>query len=224
MRRVLSILTALLLSVCGLAFILDNITDPGLMRSLMERYAPPETTGLPASEYAPVTEMIDGYIHGEVQTFQHIFTVNGAEYAAFNQKEQRHMADVQQLFRLCDGQLWAIVTIAAVAVIAECRLFSDMRTLRAFRGTLLAILALVTALIVLACIDFDGLFRLFHRLAFTNDLWLLDPRTDLLIRLMPLSFFISYAALIGVLWLAGMAAMLAVTTLLIRKKKTNEGE
>lgn len=224
MRRVLSILTALLLSVCGLAFVLDNITDPGLMRSLMERYAPPETTGLPAAEYAPVTEMIDGYIHGEVQTFQHIFTVNGAEYAAFNQKEQRHMADVQQLFRLCDGQIWAIVTIAAVAVIAECRLFSDVRTLRAFRGTLLAILALVTALIVLACIDFDSLFRLFHRVAFTNDLWLLDPRTDLLIRLMPLEFFISYAALIGVLWLAGMAAMLAATTLLIRKKKTNEGE
>jgi len=217
MRRFLSILMALLLSLCGLAFILDNITDPGLMRSLMERYAPPETTGLPAAEYAPVTEMIHDYIHGESPFFQHIYTVNGTEYAAFNQKEQQHMADVQQLFRLCDGQIWAIVTIAAVAVMAECHLHSDVRAMRVFRRTLMVILAAVTAVVILACIDFSSLFMLFHQVAFTNDLWLLDPRTDLLIRLMPIEFFISYAAIIGGIWLAGMVGLLILATVRIRK-------
>ena len=77
--------------------------------------------------------------------------------------------------------------------------------------TLTAHPAAVTAVIILACIDFNSLFVLFHQVAFRNDLWLLDPQTDLLIRLMPIEFFISYAAIIGGLWLLGMVIALAVS-------------
>ena len=93
-----------------------------------------------------------------------------------------------------------------------------------FRHTLIAVLAVVTAVIILACIDFNSLFVLFHKVAFTNDLWLLNPQTDLLIRLMPIEFFISYAAIMGGMWLAGMVAMLVVSTIRIKKLKANEGE
>ena len=93
-----------------------------------------------------------------------------------------------------------------------------------FRRTLIAILAAVTLIIIAACIDFNSLFILFHQIAFTNDLWLLDPRTDLLIRLMPIEFFVSYAAIIGGLWLLGMAALLVFATIRIKKLKANEGE
>ena len=219
MKIFLSILTAILLSLCSLALIMGNITDPGLMQSLMEHFSPPEISLLPEKEYKPVAEMIDDYLHGDTPVFQHIFTVGGTEYAAFNQKEQQHMADVQALFRLCNGQIWAFLTVAAIAVIAEFHLFSDKRTLRAFRRTLMAILAAVGAIIVLACIDFDSLFVLFHQVAFTNDLWLLNPQTDLLIRLMPTQFFISYAAIIGGVWLTGMVAMLAYSTYRIKITK-----
>ena len=78
--------------------------------------------------------------------------------------------------------------------------------------------------IIAACIDFDSLFILFHKVAFTNDLWLLNPQTDLLIRLMPIEFFISYAAIIGCCWLLGMLAMLIFATIRIRKLKATEGE
>ena len=223
-KCILAVLAALLLSLCGLAFIVDNITDPGLMCSLMERFAPPEVSRLPADEYEPVADMIDDYLHGDTPIFQHIFAVNGAEYAAFNQKEQQHMADVQGLFKLCNGQVWAFLTVASIALIAEFHLFSEERTLRAFRRTLLVILATVAAVVILAVIDFDSLFVLFHQIAFANDLWLLDPQTDLLIRLMPIEFFISYAAIIGCCWLLGMLAMLIFATIRIRKLKATEGE
>ena len=222
MRHILSILSALLLSLCILALIMSSITDPGLMRPLMEHFAPPEDTRLPAAEYKPVAEMIDDYLHGDTQIFQHIFTVDGTEYAAFNQKEQQHMADVQGLFGLCNSQVWAFLAVAAIAVIIEFRLFSEERTLRTFRRTVATILTAVAAIAVAAVIDFDSLFTLFHQIAFTNDLWLLDPRTDLLIRLMPIEFFISYAAIIGGLWLLGMVTMLVVSTLFIRKAKERE--
>ena len=37
--------------------------------------------------------------------------------------------------------------------------------------------------------DFGTLFTRFHLLAFTNDLWLLNPETDLMIRMLPQEFF-----------------------------------
>ena len=220
-ERIFSILAALLLSLCMLAFILYIVVDPWLMRPLMERYAPPEDTHLPAEEYEPVVEMICDYLHGDTPVFQHVFTVDGTEYAAFNAKEQQHMADVQNLFKLCNGQVWSVIAVVVIAIIAEFHLFSDERTLRAFRRTLLFILTMVVAIVVLACIDFNSLFILFHKIAFTNDLWLLDPQTDLLIRLMPTGFFMSYAAIIGGLWLAGMGGLLVFVN---HRIKITEGE
>ena len=130
------------------------------------------------------------------------------------------MADVQDLFRLCQFVAWLGWGAALLGGLAVRR----NPKWRVFRRTLLLILAAVTVVVVLAVADFDGMFRLFHQVAFTNDLWLLDPRTDMLIRLMPLEFFISYAAIIGGLWLLGMTGLLALSTIRIRKLKANEGE
>ena len=66
-------------------------------------------------------------------------------------------------------------------------------------------------LLLWAAVSFDGLFLTFHRVAFRNDLWLLDPRTDLLIRLMPSALFMdlglkglgAFAAGLGMLCWAG---------------------
>ena len=216
-ERILSSFSALLLNLCMLAFILWIVIAPWLMRHLMEHYAPPEDTRLPSEEYEPVVEMICDYLQGDTPVFQHVFTVDGTEYAAFNQKEQQHMADVQDLFRLCRFIAWLGWGIVLFGGLIARRKFDW----RAFRRTLLALLAIVVAVVVLACIDFDSLFILFHKVAFTNDLWLLDPQTDLLIRLMPIEFFISYAAIIGGLWLAGMGILLAFVN---HRIKITEGE
>ena len=130
------------------------------------------------------------------------------------------MADVQDLFRLCRFLAWLGWGVVIFSGLSARRKLAW----RTFRRTLLVILGTVTAVIVLACIDFDSLFVLFHKLAFTNDLWLLDPRTDLLIRLMPIEFFVSYAAIIGVLWLLGMAGLLVVSTIIINKPNKPKGE
>jgi integral membrane protein (TIGR01906 family) len=42
---------------------------------------------------------------------------------------------------------------------------------------------------VLSLLDFDGLWTRFHQVAFRNDMWLLDPRTDYLIMLFPEPFW-----------------------------------
>ena len=125
------------------------------------------------------------------------------------------MDDVQQLFHLCQRVGWTCGSLVIILVL----ILHGGISWRTFRRALIAILGAVTCLIVIACIDFNSLFILFHQVAFTNDLWLLNPQTDLLIRLMPLEFFISYAAIIGGIWLIGMVSALAGSILLQRFRK-----
>lgn len=209
MRRVCAALSALLLCVAMLAAVVYGVgTSAGVMEALMRRCAPPEETGLPAEQYAPMARMITAYLKGEGD-FQLVYSVRGAEIVAFNAREQAHMADVQELFRLCGSVSLgsALLTLAGWLIAHR-----ESAFWRIVRRAVCCVLAYVACLTLLATVDFDSLFILFHRIAFTNDLWLLDPRTDLLIRLMPIGFFISYAALIGGLWLLGMIGLLILAT------------
>lgn len=219
-NTLLTMLSVLLLCISMLAAIIYGAgTSPELMHSLMLRTAPPDQTGLPAEQYQPMAHMITSYLKGN-GSFQLIFTVDGNEYAAFNQKEQTHMADVQQLFQLCSNVSLGSAIMTLVGWLTTHRKLSFWRIVR---RTACCVLAYVTILVLLACIDFNSLFVLFHKVAFTNDLWLLDPQTDLLIRLMPIEFFISYASIIGGLWLAGMVGLLILATIRI-KKMQDKGE
>ena len=58
-------------------------------------------------------------------------------------------------------------------------------------------LALVGASAVLAYTGFEDAWRQFHFLAFTNDLWELDPDTDHLIQMFPQGFWFDITLLIG---------------------------
>ena len=80
-------------------------------------------------------------------------------------------------------------------------------------------LAFVAILTLLAAMDFDRLFILFHQIAFTNNLWLLNPQTDLLIRLMPTQLFIDYAQIIGIVWAALMGILLIIATVKLRNQQ-----
>ncbi len=205
-------------------------TSEGLMLSLMQRYAPPEKTNLPESEYPAVVRMMTDYLAGRTHAFQHTYMLNGTEVSAFNAREQQHMEDVQKLFGLAQsGALMAGVMVVFLsvralfdhkfhrAIEAETRL-SPRIYYRALRTGLLIVLGLVALIALWAAVDFNSLFILFHKIAFTNDLWLLNPRTDLLIRLMPTEFFVAYAAMIGAAWATGMGLAILLTFLLAKER------
>ena len=192
------ILFAAAVSVYGMA------GNGGMMAEEMLRHAPPEYTGLPESEYPGVGRMIADYLTGRETEFQYSFTdAEGRTCLCFRQHEADHMADCRALISLAGTLRWVTGGIALIlaGVFVLCRPARKAFAQGALRG--LAAAAGIGLLILgWAWIDFDGLFTAFHRLAFTNDGWLLDTRTDLLIRLMPITFFIS----LGTRLLAAMAA------------------
>lgn len=198
--RLLSAFAAVCLSLAFLSgLILAVGTSQPLMCSWMRELAPPEVSWFPAQEYDGMTRMLTAYLAGNEDTFSYVFPGEGGTlYEAFNSKEQAHMADCRALFLLC-RQINLICSAAGLLTAGLLLLRRRLDDRSLCRGFLLSIAPLVL-LALWALIDFNSLFILFHRIAFTNDLWLLDPATDLLIRLMPVTLFTRYAALIGGGW------------------------
>ena len=121
------------------------------------------------------------------------------------------MADCRDLIRL--DRTVMLVSGGALLILAGAWILTRRLTGDWCRGILRGLRAVAAAAMVLAVwavADFNGFFITFHRVAFTNDGWLLNPGTDMLIRLMPEEFFISLGirgaawALIApaVLWIA----------------------
>jgi len=76
-----------------------------------------------------------------------------------------------------------------------------------------AFFAVIGAIALLLVSDFNRYFTLFHEIFFNNDLWLLNPATDLMINLVPEQFFFDTAITIGLIFLGGALVMTAAAML-----------
>ncbi len=189
-------------------------THDGLMARWMLETAPPEASGLPAEAYRPLCAALCSYLRGGTSVFD--FTREGVP--VFGTGETLHLADCVSLFRLAHNLMiggW----IAAGALLVIFLLVRHPRGGAAglLTGTLL-LTAGVIGLVIWGAVDFDGLFTAFHRLAFTNDLWLMNPATDLIIRLMPTGFFVRYALSIGGGWLLAEAIAAWIAGRILRQR------
>ena len=194
--------------------------DGRLMADEMLRHAPPETTGLPEAEYEGVGRMTAAYLTGREETFQYTFSdAEGRVYTCFQKHESEHMTDCRDLISLAGTLRWIFGGVALMLAGAGILLRKKRKAF--VKGMLTGLAAaglLITAAAVWALVDFGGFFTAFHRLAFTNDGWLLDPKTDLLIRLMPTNFFIALGSRLA-LWMVAAAAAVGIIAWIISKQK-----
>ena len=211
MKKGLGIAAALLWLVFSVTGVVRWIAgDGGLMAAEMLRNAPPAQSGLPEGEYAGVGEMTADFLTGRTAEFQYVLQGSAGEGTeCFQAHEAAHMADCRDLIRL-DLAVCACSGIAAAALTAAGWMHKSGRKqfLRGILWGLRAAAVIAGGFLVWALADYDGLFITFHRVAFRNDGWLLDPRTDLLIRLMPETFFIRLG-IHGLLRFAAAPAIMA---------------
>ena len=162
----------------------------------------------------------------------HVFTTMGGEYREFfNAREIAHMEDVRDLF--LGGLLIRRIGIAVTAVYAAilaiwCKKDQSRKTLlkSAVPGALCAgtgaffAAALVIALIFAS--DFSKYFIVFHHIFFDNDLWILNPATDMLINIVPEPFFMDTALRIAITFGCMVIVFFAVCFFFWkRSRKTN---
>ena len=126
-----------------------------------------------------------------------VTNTNGEEDTLFNARETAHLADVRDLFRgLFTVQALALALTLTLAVVLIATATSRVLAQALLYGSSLTI-ALVGATGGLAALGFEQAWRQFHFLAFTNDLWLLNPATDHLIQMFPEPFWFDITILIG---------------------------
>jgi len=168
-----------------------------------------EITGKSKDELMKITEDLIIYLQGKAG--DDILEPN------FNQREILHMRDVQRLFKV--GYILKYISILISAgIIAYFIKKKEVKLLGKyiFRGLFIN-WAMLIVLWILINLDFNKYFTYFHYIFFNNDLWLLDPETDLLIQMFPEEFFFSMAVYIGVSFFTILAIIQGIGYLLSRK-------
>jgi integral membrane protein (TIGR01906 family) len=91
------------------------------------------------------------------------------------------------------------------------------RFYRVFQRVLIGFGALILVLGLLIWTQFDRVFIIFHHIVFDNSAWLFDPRTDLMINMLPEGLFMDFAVRILVVF-ALMLTAVEVGFVWIRKQ------
>jgi len=175
-------------------------------------------------ELMAVTQHMLDYMRGRTPKLQIEAVVDGHLRPFFSEREILHMIDVYDLFMLGNGirnlaAALILVTIGLIEFMREPVLLTLAKAFRWVSATLIAALAGLTFLIAL---DFHHAFIIFHEIFFDNDLWLLDPATELLINIVPLQFFITLSSIIAAIFFALLAGLFAAATFICRRARNQE--
>lgn len=168
-----------------------------------------------------VTDEMMAYLRGDRKDLHVPTIVAGQPREFFNEREIAHMEDVRGLFL-------AAITIRRICflVMAACAallivLKADTRRIlpRMICGGTILFFSILALLAGIISTDFSKYFILFHKIFFTNDLWILDPSTDLLINIVPEPFFVDTAFRIAVTYGISVIAVFSACVLWLKKQK-----
>ena len=172
-----------------------------------------------------VTDEMMDYLRGDRDDLHVTTTMGGEQREFFNEREIAHMEDVRGLFL-------KTLSIRRVCLVLGAGLLILMAATKARMGRVLPpflcmgtglFFALITVLGLIISTDFTKYFIMFHHIFFTNDLWILDPATDMLINIVPEGFFMDTAARIALLFGSLSLILFGVCLFLTIRNRRKEG-
>lgn len=175
-----------------------------------------------------VTREMMAYLRGERENLSVMTTVGDKEQDFFNEQDRFHMGEVREMFLggLALRRYAAVLAVVCLLIL----MISKADLLRILSRSYQIVLGVLAAALLILGIavarDFNAVFTLFHEIFFDNDLWLFDPATDYMIRMLPEGLFFDFVLRIGGLFVAGLVVLLIVTIVFGRKSnnisQTNE--
>ena len=198
---------------------------PGYFEKEYEKYGVTEEVKMTMEDLLNVTDEMMAYLRGAREDLHVMTVVDGQEREFFNEREIAHMEDVRGLFL---GGLWlrrlGIVILIGVLYWLWKEKVPFRKVLpKAFLTGIGVTAALLAVVAIFAAVDFTACFTIFHEIFFRNDLWLLDPNTDLLINIVPEGFFSDTALRIGLTFGGALFILLAASLFFWRKEKKGKG-
>ena len=165
------------------------------------RYEISEKTSIELTNLRKIGKEIRTYFQNNDEYLSVETTINNQMRFLFNQREIYHMKDVKNLINFIDaiGLIIGCVFIifSFILVFYDHNWKETLLRLILLSGLLSVFLVILISITFL--VFFDYFFVLFHEISFSNDLWILNPKTDYLIMLFPESFFRDATYAIGLL-------------------------
>lgn len=220
-QNFLGILCAFCLMIIFLITSVEAVAywTPGYYEKEYAKYNVTADVNMEMEDLLDVTHEMMAFLRGDRDNLHVPTVVGGVEREFFNEREIAHMVDVRNLFlaAIALRRICALVILICVGVLFWTR--ADIRRLLPRMlciGTAL-FFALTAILAGVISTNFTKYFIVFHEIFFNNDLWILDPATDLLINIVPEPFFVDTAARIGILFALVTALLFAVCIWFIRR-------
>ncbi len=218
-QRTSGILIALSSFCLSIAMLLTsvyiNVYNRNFYQTTYAKLGIAKSTGMTMDDLMKATDALLLYCQGKRTDLNVTVLVDGNPQQAFNQVEIAHMVDVRTL--ALAGEKVQNILFDAFAVLLFLGIFLGKRSfLSLFRPLFWGVVASVAVMALIglfAAINFDAFWTLFHKALFTNDLWLLDPTTSILINMVPLEFF--FALVMRILLYYGVAVVLVIAACVV---------
>ncbi len=222
-HNILGLLCAFALMIVLFITSIEAVTywTPGYYEKEYEKYQVADAVHMEMEDLLEVTDQMMAFLRGNREDLHVPTIVNGQPREFFNEREIAHMEDVQGLFlaAIAIRRICLILFIAALLLLAVLK--ADIKRVLPRMisiGTLL-FFGLLAVLAAIISRDFSRYFVIFHMIFFNNDLWILDPRTDLLINIVPEPFFMDTAARIAVTFGICMTTVFAACLFIILQQR-----
>lgn len=207
------IAAALMLTAAVLIFAMDMAaTDPGRYIAIHERIQ--TDTGLTDEGIIRADRTLADFLKGR-DNLEYDDSVYGVTTRVFNAREIEHMNDVRDIFikvRRIELLAWILSLALVLGAIWLCQKDALSRALKSVNIAISAIVLIFAAGAIVISRDFSTAFIGMHGLLFNNELWLMNPETDLMIRLLPEKFFMAMAQEMALSALWALLALAALST------------
>ncbi len=227
MNRLLQYTAGIIFSLCLMIVLLFTSVEaavywiPGYFEKEYNKYDVTQAVSMSMDDLLDVTGEMMSYLRGKRDNLHVDTTMGGVEREFFNAREIAHMEDVRGLFlgalSIRRGCLMVMVLCLIVLLLLKTSFTRTFpRSVCAGTGIFFSLSAVIAVII---STDFTRYFIMFHHMFFKNDLWMLDPSTDMLINIVPEGFFRDTVFLIGFIYLFSILLIFAVCLLLMGKFK-----
>lgn len=220
LHSLIGILCAFALMITLLITSVEAVTywTPGYYEKEYAKYNVTEDVRMEMDDLLDVTHEMMAFLRGDRDDLHVPTIVDGHPREFFNEREIAHMEDVRGLFLAAIAIRRACLIGLVLGIALLFALKADVKRLlpkTICAGTLL-FFTILAALALVISTNFTKYFIIFHEIFFNNDLWILDPSTDLLINIVPEPFFVDTAARIGLTYGISVALVFLVCALWLR--------
>lgn len=180
-----------------------------------------EHIGINDEELKELTSFTLAYLNDKDLSLDKQMNINGKLREVFTDDEKLHMVDVRNL------NLWSInILIISFIVFIICLILIlilkiDVYSLyKKYIEVLIYTLIFFGILSFFILVDFDSFWTMFHKIFFTsNELWLLDLNTDILIMIVPPEFFNHLVIRIVLMFIISIIVFGVILKLISKRKK-----